>query len=89
MGSAVSGAKVTTARSAAEGLRSVKALKPDVVISDIEMPREDGYTFMRKLRTMSASEGGQVPSIALTAHAKAEDRMRALAAGSYSRSKAS
>jgi CheY-like chemotaxis protein len=45
------------------------------------MPNEDGYSFMRKLRALPASHGGQIPSVALTAHAKAEDRMRALAAG--------
>jgi PAS domain S-box-containing protein len=75
------GAHVVTAGSAVEGLEVVGNVKPDIVISDIEMPNEDGYAFMRKLRAMTASQGGQIPSIALTAHAKAEDRMRALAAG--------
>jgi CheY-like chemotaxis protein len=75
------GAQVVTAGSASEGLEVISHAKPDIVISDIEMPNEDGYAFMRKLRALPANQGGQIPSVALTAHAKAEDRMRALAAG--------
>ncbi|HSE23879.1 MAG TPA: ATP-binding protein [Pyrinomonadaceae bacterium] len=75
------GAQVVTAGSASEGLDLISNAKPDIVISDIEMPNEDGYAFMRKLRALPANQGGQIPSVALTAHAKAEDRMRALAAG--------
>ena len=75
------GAQVVTASSASEGLEAVSTVKPDIVISDIEMPHEDGYAFMRKLRSLPGNQGGQIPSVALTAHAKAEDRMRALAAG--------
>jgi PAS domain S-box-containing protein len=75
------GAHVVTAGSASEGLKVISKEKPDIVISDIEMPNEDGYAFMRTLRALPANQGGQIPSVALTAHAKAEDRMRALAAG--------
>lgn len=75
------GAEVHSARSAEEGLNAVTSLKPDVVISDIEMPGEDGYSFMRKVRSLAPEEGGEVPSVALTAHAKGEDRVRALTAG--------
>jgi CheY-like chemotaxis protein len=52
-----------------------------VLISDIGMPDENGYELMRKVRMLRADQGGNIPAIALTAYAKAEDRMRALAAG--------
>jgi PAS domain S-box-containing protein len=74
------GATVTVASSAAEGLRTLEQQSPDVLISDIEMQDEDGYTLIRKVRAMAASRG-DIPAIALTAHARAEDRLRALAAG--------
>ena len=54
---------------------------PDVIVCDIEMPDEDGYSFLRGVRQLPAGEGGAVPAIALTAYAGAEDRARALAAG--------
>jgi CheY-like chemotaxis protein len=51
------------------------------LISDIEMPGEDGYSLIRKIRKIESEQGGWMPAIALTAHARAEDRVRALAAG--------
>jgi CheY-like chemotaxis protein len=54
---------------------------PDVLISDIGMPDENGHELMRKVRGLRADQGGNIPAIALTAYAKAEDRLRALAAG--------
>ncbi|HKE56221.1 MAG TPA: ATP-binding protein [Pyrinomonadaceae bacterium] len=75
------GAEVFTAASAAEGLKALTANLPDVLISDIEMPVEDGYTFIRKVRELSSPAASETPAIALTAHANAEDRMRALSAG--------
>jgi hypothetical protein len=54
---------------------------PDVLISDIGMPEEDGYALIRKLRDMPAGRGGNVPAIALTAYARTEDRLQALRAG--------
>ena len=75
------GAEVTTAPSAAEGLRLVRELQPDVVISDIGMPGEDGLAFIRKVRVLDADAGGRTPAIALTAYARADDRLRCLAAG--------
>jgi PAS domain S-box-containing protein len=75
------GAEVRVAASAAEGMELLEQQKPDVLISDIEMPYEDGYSFIRKVRTRSLEQGGQVPAIALTAHARTEDRLRALSAG--------
>ena len=54
---------------------------PDLLISDIGMPDEDGYALIRKLRALEAERGGHIPAIALTAYASVEDRRRALAAG--------
>jgi signal transduction histidine kinase/DNA-binding response OmpR family regulator len=75
------GGNVTTAASAREGLVAVRAGGVDVLISDIAMPDEDGYWFIRALRSLPAEEGGQLPAIALTAYAREEDRQRALDAG--------
>jgi PAS domain S-box-containing protein len=75
------GAVVTVAASAAEALEALGASTPDVLISDIGMPDEDGYMLMRKVRALPAAEGGSVPAIALTAYARVEDRMQALRAG--------
>jgi signal transduction histidine kinase/CheY-like chemotaxis protein len=75
------GADVTAAASAAEGLEALRRVNPDVVVSDIEMPYEDGYTFITRVRSLPFEEGGHVPAIALTAHARGDDRLRALSAG--------
>jgi CheY-like chemotaxis protein/two-component sensor histidine kinase len=74
-------ATVTTAASAAEGLEAVKRHHPDMILSDVGMPGEDGYEFLAKLRRLSDAEGGGTPAVALTAFARAEDRRRALMAG--------
>jgi PAS domain S-box-containing protein len=74
-------ATVTTAASAAEGIEAVKVHQPDMVISDIGMPDEDGYEFLAKLRRLPDAEGGDMPAVALTAFARSEDRRRALMAG--------
>ena len=75
------GAEVTPARSASEAFRLLKQVHPDVMVSDIGMPFEDGYELMRKVRALSEENGGKVPAVALTAYARPEDRMRALRAG--------
>ena len=75
------GAKVETASSATEALEKYLQFKPDLVISDIGMPDEDGYSLIRKLRVIMSNNGGQKPAIALTAFAKNEDTIRAHAAG--------
>ncbi len=74
-------AKVFSVGSASEALDAVSQLKPDILVSDIGMPLEDGYSLIRKVRHLSAEQGGQIPAIALTAYARAEDRMKAIAAG--------
>lgn len=75
------GARVTTAASAAEGLeRLASGAKPDVLVSDIGMPGQDGYAFARELRRREPP-GTHLPVIALTAFARPQDRETALAAG--------
>jgi CheY-like chemotaxis protein len=75
------GCTVTTAASASEAFDLLDELEPHVVISDIGMPDEDGYSLMRRIRARSRSRGGNVPSIALTAYTSAVDRMKAFQAG--------
>jgi len=75
------GAVVTTSRSAAEALELVRHGRPDVLISDIEMPGEDGYALIRKVRGLDRSSGGATPAVALTAYGRVEDRLRTISAG--------
>ena len=75
------GAIPVTAKSAAEGFAELTSHPPQVLISDIEMPLEDGYTFIRKVRTKLTPPVSKIPAVALTAHANKDDRLRALASG--------
>jgi PAS domain S-box-containing protein len=75
------GAEVHAVSNAADALSQLESWRPDVLISDIEMPGEDGYTLIRKVRALPPERGGKIPAAALTAYARAEDRMRALLAG--------
>lgn len=75
------GAEVVAASSTPEALDAVKNRKPDVIVSDIEMPGEDGYKLIFRLRSLEAEQGGRTPAAALTAYARTEDRVRALSAG--------
>lgn len=75
------GAEVLVAASAAEALLIVERRQPDVVISDIEMPGEDGYSLVARLRALPPDRGGLTPVLALTAYAGAQDRHKLLAAG--------
>lgn len=75
------GASVTRASGAGEALKLLQMEVPDVILSDIGMPGQDGYSFMRELRTRPKDEGGQVPAVALTAYARPDDRFRALSSG--------
>ena len=77
----LSEADVFTAASAAEGLEILKNRRPDVLISDIGMPEEDGYQFVRAVRGLPVAQGGRTPAIALTACAHSTDRIKALLAG--------
>jgi PAS domain S-box-containing protein len=75
------GAEVRECASASAGLKIVQEWRPHVLISDIEMPGEDGYTFIRKVRALDVTEGGKTPALALTAYGRVEDRLRTLSAG--------
>jgi CheY-like chemotaxis protein len=75
------GAEVTVVEPAQEAIQVLERVRPDVLVSDIEMPEEDGYALMRKVRVLPAERGGQIPAAALTAYASAEDRKRSLPAG--------
>ncbi len=74
-------AQVTTCASASEAFDLLKSYKPDVLVSDIGMPGEDGYTLIKRVRALEPEFGGQIPAIALTAYTRMEDRLQALAAG--------
>jgi hypothetical protein len=75
------GAGVTAAASAQEALQAFSRSKPDLLLCDIGLPGEDGYTLLRHIRALGAEKGGNVPALALTAYARSEDRQQALAAG--------
>jgi signal transduction histidine kinase/CheY-like chemotaxis protein len=75
------GAQVRTCLGAAPALDLLQQWLPDVLVSDIEMPGEDGYSLIRKVRALAAEEGGDTPAVALTAYGRMLDRVRSLAAG--------
>ena len=74
------GAQVLTCSSAADALAALEGFGPDVVISDIGMPDEDGYSLIQKIRAAGTGYK-RLPAVALTAFARVEDRMKALSAG--------
>ncbi|NDJ23336.1 response regulator [Nostoc sp. B(2019)] len=75
------GAIATAVASVDEALKILEKSKPDVLISDIGMSEQDGYTLIRKLRSLEPEKGGCIPAIALTAYTREEDRLKALSAG--------
>ncbi|MBA3632030.1 MAG: CHASE3 domain-containing protein [Acidobacteria bacterium] len=75
------GATVISANSAKEALSEIEEKNPDVLVSDIGMPDEDGYSLIRKVRALPDKQQRNIPAIALTAFTRAQDRMRALASG--------
>jgi PAS domain S-box-containing protein len=74
-------AEVETVSSAVEAVKRVESWRPDVLLSDIGMPGEDGYELIRRVRELPPDRGGRTPAAALTAFARGEDRRRALRAG--------
>ena len=76
-----SGAEVKACCSAGEALTALPQWRPDVLMSDIGMPHEDGYELIHKVRALTDERGGRVPAAALTAYARDEDRKRAIAEG--------
>jgi PAS domain S-box-containing protein len=75
------GARVVGAASTEEALNLLRTENADVLLSDVEMPGEDGYAFIQKVRALPPEEGGRVPAAALTAYARREDRVKTLLAG--------
>ena len=75
------GADVRGSSSAADGLKELYNWRPHVLVSDIEMPGEDGYSLIRKVRALSVPDGGRTPAVALTAYGRQQDRVLALTAG--------
>jgi signal transduction histidine kinase/ActR/RegA family two-component response regulator len=75
------GASVRTATSAAEALALLRWIRPDVLLSDLAMPDEDGYSLIRSLRMVERESGRRTPAVALTAYVRVQDRARAVDAG--------
>jgi PAS domain S-box-containing protein len=76
-----SGASVRMCSSAPAALAAVREWRPDVLVSDVAMPGEDGYWLIERVRALGADEGGATPAVALTAYVRMEDRLRVLSAG--------
>ncbi|WP_427158972.1 ATP-binding protein [Aliinostoc sp. HNIBRCY26] len=74
-------AQVQAADSVPAALEIIRQWQPDVLVSDIGMPYEDGYALIRKLRSLPPEKGGTIPAAALTAYARADDRTRAIQEG--------
>lgn len=75
------GAEVRVAASTPQALKILEHWRPDVIVSDIGMPEQDGYALIHQLRRWPAERGGNIPAVALTAYARVEDRVRILTAG--------
>ncbi len=75
------GAEVQVASSAGEAYRELRRWRPDVLVADIGMPVEDGYSLLRRVRALAPDQGGAIPAAALTAYAQTADRALAQAAG--------
>ncbi len=77
----LSGAEVRSAESAAKAMALFEQSTPELLVCDIAMPDEDGYSLLRRIRALGPEHGGDVPALALTALAGQEDRRRAYEAG--------
>jgi CheY-like chemotaxis protein len=75
------GSEVRCSESAAEAMQAFSEWEPDVLVSDIGMPNEDGYAFIKRVRQLDSNRAQKIPAVALTAYATDEDRIRALEAG--------
>jgi CheY-like chemotaxis protein len=75
------GAEVRTSSTAASAFELLRDWRPDVLVSDIEMPGEDGYQLIASVRALAPGQGGATPAVALTAYGRTQDRRRALNAG--------
>jgi PAS domain S-box-containing protein len=75
------GSEVITSNSVADALVAIEQHRPDILLTDLGMPDEDGYSLISKVRALPAEQGGQIPAAALTAYVRAEDRLRVLRSG--------
>jgi PAS domain S-box-containing protein len=75
------GASLKLCRSAADALAAFQDWRPDVLVSDIDMPGEDGYSLIQKVRALDQARGTRTPAIALTAYGRTEDRVQTLSSG--------
>jgi CheY-like chemotaxis protein len=75
------GAEVHSAASAQEAMAALEVAKPDIIVSDIAMPFEDGHSLLRRIRSKKEDVASKVPAIALTAFAEPKDRAEAFASG--------
>jgi PAS domain S-box-containing protein len=75
------GAIATATASVEDALAVIEQTQPDILISDIGMSEQDGYTLIQQVRTLAPEQGGCIPAIALTAYSGEEDRLKVLAAG--------
>ena len=75
------GAVVESAASAASGFAAVRTFQPQLLVSDIGMPDEDGYSLIRTVRASERGSDRDTPAVALTAYVRVQDRARAVAAG--------
>jgi signal transduction histidine kinase/CheY-like chemotaxis protein len=78
---APTGAEIEMASSTAEAMVCFGRQPPDVLVADVEMPGEDGYALIDRVRALGPTRGGDVPAVAVTAYGRVEDRVRLLAAG--------
>ena len=75
------GMEITAVDSAAAALSAIEQVQPDILVSDVGLPGEDGYELIRKIRLLSPEQGGAVPAVALTGYASLQDRTQALDSG--------
>ena len=75
------GGDVRVSGTVEEALGTFEQWRPDILVSDVEMPGQDGYTLIRKVRALDPERGGKTPAVALTAFGRSEDRVRSLRAG--------
>ena len=75
------GAEVVAVPSAKAAMEALEHERPNIIVSDIAMPEEDGLSLMRRIRALPRERGGRIPAVALTAHSMVQDRLQSLRAG--------
>ena len=77
----MAGSTVSTAATGSEAIECILAKRPDVLVCDIGMPEEDGYSLIRRLRVLEERQQSALPAVALSAYARSEDRTKAILSG--------